>query len=120
MHESKPAENLEEDIQEDHLRLAILLDQIEDDLADHVPAGERIAELMDEFEQHALLEERALDGINHADCIAHRHGHDCMRVLLQQLTLDYQAGADIRPNLAAVLRLFTDELLPADAIFISR
>ncbi|MBC7951941.1 MAG: hypothetical protein H7Z12_09030 [Rhodospirillaceae bacterium] len=115
-----PAETIEDEIQEDHLRLAVLLDQIEDDLDERLPAGGRIAQLVLEFEQHAVREEKALAGIANADHAEHRQGHDRMRALLRQLAEDYDNGADIRPNLHAVLRLFTDQLLPADAIFISR
>lgn len=115
-----PADAIEDEIQEDHLRLAVLLDQIEDDLDDHVPADDRIARLTLEFEQHAVREERALAAIANADLEGHKRGHDRMRELLHQLAVEYGHGADIRPKLHAVLRLFTDELLPADAIFISR
>ncbi|MBC7906174.1 MAG: hypothetical protein H7Y60_05425 [Rhodospirillaceae bacterium] len=115
-----PTDTFEDEIQEDHLRLAVLLDQIEDDLDEHLPVGGRIAQLTAEFEQHAMREERALAGIANADHAEHKGGHDRMRELLRQLAKDYDGGADIRPNLHAVLRLFTDQLLPADAIFISR
>ena len=107
-------------IQEDHLRLAVLLDQIDDDLDAGLPVGGRIALLSEEFEQHSVREEAALDEIADADHAEHRKGHDRMRALLRELAETHDAGADIRPLLVQVLRLFTDQLLPADEIFLSR
>ena len=109
-----------EHIQEDHLRLAVLLDQIDDDLDAGLPVGGRIALLRAEFEQHSVREEAALAEIADADHVEHRRGHDRMRALLRDLAEAHDEGADIRPLLAQVLRLFTDQLLPADEVFLSR
>jgi len=116
---NQPAANLDA-IQEDHLRLAVLLDLIDDDLDAGLPVGGRIALLTAEFEQHSRREEAALALIATADHVEHRKGHDRMRALLCELAETHDAGGNIRPLLVQVLRLFTDQLLPADEVFLSR
>lgn len=115
-----PNTAIAEEIREDHLRLAVMLDLIGDDLADKLPVGGYIAALIQEFEHHARRKEQALSAIADGEHAEYRRGHDDMRALLHHLAQDYEAGTDIRPNLAEVLRLFTDRLMPADAVFISR
>ena len=120
MNKQHPKTSNLDDIQEDHLRLAVLLDQIDDDLDSGLPVGGRIALLRAEFEHHSKREEAALAKIATADHVEHRKGHDRMRGLLQNLAETHDAKGDIRPLLAQVLRLFTDQLLPADEVFLSR
>lgn len=111
---------MEESINEGHLRLAVLLDLIEDDLAADVPLDEKIAALRLEFEEQTAEEEDILARHAPASLAGHRHGHDRMKELLRRLASDYESGADIRPTIKQVLALFTQEVLPADVVFTGR
>ncbi len=113
MQHPKPSPRLD-DIQEDHLRLAVLLDQIRDHLDDSLPVNGRIALLAAEFDHHAQRKEEALANIATADHAEQHKGHDAMRRLLGKLADSSDAGGDIRPLLDEVQRLFTEHLLPAD------
>lgn len=109
--------SIAEMIQEDHLRLAVLLDTIDDELAAMQPLAPRLAQLRIEYDRHALCEEEAL-AEHHPDQLdSHRRGHDRMRALLGRLSAEHDSGGDIRATLDQVVRLFTADLLPADAVF---
>jgi hypothetical protein len=103
-----------EDIQEGHLRLAVLLDQIGDRLEAGLPLGGRIALLAAEFDHHARHKEAALANAASAGHSWHCPGYDTMRRLLERLAAAHFAGGDIRPLLDEVQRLFVEHLLPAE------
>lgn len=108
-----------ESIREDHLRLAVVLDLIQDDMAAAQPVGARLAQLRMEFERHANAEEDVLARLDPEALEAHRRGHDRMRALLRTLTAQHDGGHDIGGLLAQVVELFTGQLMPADKVFIS-
>ncbi|MGE5477330.1 MAG: hemerythrin domain-containing protein [Bacteroidales bacterium] len=114
------AEEMAEMVREDHLRIAVLLDTIEDELAESKPISEKIAELRMEYDAHAIREEQALAAF-HPDLLEpHRLGHDRMRALLGQLSVVHDYGGDIAPLLAQVVGMFTGQLMPADTVFTAR
>lgn len=111
--------DIAEAIREDHLRLAVLLDQIQDDIAAGQPAGPRLAQLRMEFERHANRKEEVLAHFPTEAQERRRRGHDRMRALLHSLSARYEGGHDISGMLEQVVALFTGQLLPADTIFTS-
>lgn len=114
---AQAAEEVAEMVREDHLRIAVLLDTIEDELAESKPVSERIAQLCVEYDAHAIREELALAQF-HPDLLEpHRLGHDRMRALLGQLSAADGRGGDIAPLLAQVVGMFTGLLMPADTVF---
>ena len=108
-----------EAIREDHLRLAVLLDLIQDGLAAARPVGPRLAQLRMEFERHANREEEVLARFDPETLESHRRGHDRMRVLLHSVSARYDGGHDIGEALAQVVGMFTGQLMPADDVFTS-
>lgn len=108
-----------ETIREDHLRLAVLLDQIQDDMAAAQPVGPRLAQLRMEFERHANREEEVLARVQPETLESHRRGHDRMRILLHNVTARYDGGHDIGELLDQVVGMFTGQLMPADGVFIT-
>lgn len=112
--------SIAEMIQEDHLRLAVLLDTIEDELAANMAVGPRLAQLRIEYDRHAICEESALAEHQPGQLSDHRRGHDRMRALLGRLSDIHDSGDDIRATLDQVVGLFTADLLPADAIFMAQ
>lgn len=113
------SDELVEAIREDHLRLAVLLDLIEDELAAAKPVAGRLAQLRVEYDRHAIREEEALAQFLPAQLDSHRHGHDRMRALLSQLSAAHDGGRDIGELLNQVVGMFTNQLIPADAVFIA-
>lgn len=116
---SHPAasEDFAEMIREDHLRLAVLLDLIEDELAAGKPLAGRLAQLRNMFDRYAIREEEALAHSRPALLDSHRQGHEHMRALLGQLSDAHDSGDDISGLLDQVVRMFTGRLMPADAVF---
>lgn len=104
-------------IREDHLRLAVLLDTIQDELAAAQPVSGRLAQLRMEFEHHATHEEEVLARLYPDFLDDHRRGHDRMRALLRSLSALYDGGHDIRPMMIQVVETFTSQLMPADRVF---
>lgn len=113
------SENLAETIREDHLRLAVLLDMIEDELAAAKPLSGRLAQLRTEYDSHAIREEEALARLYPDLLESHRQRHNNMRVMLTQLSAAHDGGRDIGDMLRQVVGIFVGQLMPADAIFTS-
>lgn len=109
--------HIAETIREDHLRLAVLLDLIQDDMAAAQPVGPRLAQLRMEFERHANREEEVLARFEPETLESHRRGHDRMRILLHSVSARYDGGHDIGELLAQVVGMFTGQLMPADGVF---
>lgn len=114
-----PLPALMDEIREDHLRLAVLLDLIQDNLAASQPVGARLAQLRMEFDRHAHREEEALATYHPTLLESHRRGHDRMRLLLTQLSAGHDGGRDIGAMLGQIVGLFTGQLMPADQVFAS-
>ncbi|MGE5515642.1 MAG: hemerythrin domain-containing protein [Bacteroidota bacterium] len=114
---STAPENFAEMIREDHLRLAVLLDLIEDELAAGKPLAGRLAQLRNMFDRYAIREEEALTRSRPALLDSHRQGHEHMRALLGQLSDAHDSGGDIGGLLDQVVHMFTGRLMPADAVF---
>lgn len=104
-------------VQEAHLRLAVLLDQIDDEMAAGLPVTLRLAQLCLEYDRHTQGQERMLDQYLPHLLEQHRNGHDLMRDLLARMRTDYALGHDIRPVRNQVLALFADRLMPDDTVF---
>lgn len=111
------SEDFAEMIREDHLRLAVLLDLIEDELAAGKPLAGRLAQLRNMFDRYAIREEEALTHSRPTLLDSHRQGHEQMRALLGQLSAAHDSGHDIGDLLNQVVRTFTGRLMPADAVF---
>lgn len=104
-------------VQEGHLRLAVLLDLIDDELAARRPVAPRLAQLRQEYDSHAQRQEQVL-AVHRPEVLdRHRHSHDRMRALLARLGAEHDSGADIVPTLRQVVHLFTSHLMPEDAVF---
>lgn len=101
-------------IREDHLRLAVLLDLIEDDLAEAKPLAGRLAQLRSEYDRHTIREEDALARFHPTLLDSHRRGHDHMRALLWRLSTAHDGGHDIAELLRQVVGTFTTQLIPED------
>lgn len=114
-----PSSAIADEIREDHLRLAVLLDLIEDNLAAGQPVGARLAQLRMEFDRHAHREEEVLAQYHPALLDSHRHDHDRMRLLLAQLSASHDGGRDIGAMLDQIVGVFTSQLMPADRVFAS-
>jgi|AGTN01.3.fsa_nt_gi hypothetical protein len=108
----------EEMIREEHLRLAVMIDLITDEWHDRQPVDAYIAELRLEFDQHASLEESVLAEYAPHVLEEHRYGHARMAGLLRRLAMENRIGGDIRPVLNEMQVLFTERLMPDDAIFL--
>lgn len=110
----------EEMIREEHLRIAVMLDFITDNWNDEQPVETPIAELRQEFNRHAAIEESVLARLAPHSLDEHRRGHESMSALLFQLEAANGDGSDIRPLLEQILTLFTQKLMPDDAVFIQQ
>lgn len=104
-------------VQEAHLRLAVLLDLIDDEMAVGLSVAPRLAQLRMEYDRHALGQEQVLSLHLPHLLDQHRRGHDRMRALLARMSTEYASGGDIRPIRDQVLALFTDRLMPDDLVF---
>lgn len=109
--------DLAETIREDHLRLAVLLDLIEDELAAAKPLSGRLAQLRTEYDRHAIREEDALARLHPSLLESHRQRHNSMRMLLSQLSAAHDGGRDIGEMLRQVVSMFVGQLMPADRVF---
>lgn len=118
-HPAFAVEDLAETIREDHLRLAVLLDLIEDELAAAKPLSGRLAQLRTEYDRHAIREEDALARLHPGLLESHRQRHNSMRMLLIQLSAAHDGGRDISDMLRQVVGMFVGQLMPADTIFTS-
>lgn len=112
-------EDIAETIREDHLRIAVLLDTIQDELQELRPVNGALAELRAEYERHTLHEERALAQWHPALLDSHVRDHANMHALLNRLSSDHERGCDIGDLLHQVVGMFTDRLMPADAALLS-
>ena len=104
-------------VQEAHLRLAVLLDLIDDEMAAGRSVVARLAQLRMEYDRHALGQEQVLSLHLPHLLDQHRRGHDRMRALLARMSTEYASGEDVRATRDQVLALFTDRLLPDDMVF---
>lgn len=106
-----------ETVQEGRLRLAVLLDLIDDRLEVAAPVGAHLSRLRMEYERHARHQERVLAHHRPHLVDGHRRAHDHMRALLGRLGAEHACGGDIRPTLRQVVEVFAGHLFPADAVF---
>lgn len=118
-HPAFASENLAEAIRESHLRLAVLLDLIEDELAAAKPLAGRLTQLRMEYDRHAIREEEALARLHPGLLENHRQSHNSMRMLLNRLSAAHDGGRDISDMLRQVVAMFVGQLMPEDTIFTS-